>query len=315
MLESLRLSSEALIQILGYTSLFIFGSFVGSFLNVVADRTSKQVTAKKKDKKEFNPFKGRSKCDNCGEKLKVKDLVPVFSFISIKGKCRYCQAKLSLLYPISEILTGLTFLGLAFYLNLFEVGTLIAWLSYLYLVITISFMLIIFFADIKYQIIPNKVVFPAIAFVLIVMTLSMGALALSSYKQLAADPFGRYLLQVGYWESQMLAMLKNFGFTLGSALLLGGFFWLLIIITRGKGMGGGDVKLAFLIGIVNGFPMNIVAIILGFVIGAVYSSILMILGRKSMKDVIPFGPFLIIGSMIAFAFGQQIFNWYVALLQ
>jgi leader peptidase (prepilin peptidase) / N-methyltransferase len=310
MLETLKFSTEAIFPVLGYTFTFIIGNFIGSFLNVIADRTAKSVETGKR----LSPFKGRSQCDDCGEKLGLKDLFPLLSFASLKGKCRYCKAKLSFFYPISEILTGLAFVGLAYYLNVFGLNTFMSWLSFAYLAIVISFMLVIFLADLKYQIIPNKVIFPAIAFVLLVMLISMGVLALGSYKQLSADPFGRYLLQTGYWESQMISMLKNFGLTLGTAGILAGFFWLLIIITKGKGMGGGDVKLAFLIGIVNGFPMNIVAIILGFVIGAVYSSILMVLGRKSLKDVIPFGPFLIIGSVLAFAFGQQLFDWYIGLI-
>lgn len=126
MIEALRLSSDALIQVVGYATIFIVGNFVGSFLNVVADRTSKQVEAKDKEKKKFNPFKGRSRCEDCNETLKPKDLVPLLSYASIKGKCRYCKARLSLYYPISEILTGLAFFGLAYYLNIFEVNTLVA---------------------------------------------------------------------------------------------------------------------------------------------------------------------------------------------
>ena len=79
-------------------------------------------------------------------------------------------------------------------------------------------------------------------------------------------------------------------------------------------MGGGDVKLAFLIGLVNGFPMSIAAIILGFITGALFSVILMLAKRKGMKDVIPFGPFLVLGSVLTFAFGQQLLNWYLALI-
>ena len=79
-------------------------------------------------------------------------------------------------------------------------------------------------------------------------------------------------------------------------------------------MGGGDVKLAFLVGLVNGFPLNVVAVVLAFVSGAVFSGVLMLLRRKGLRDVIPFGPFLVFGSVVAFIFGQQIFNWYLALI-
>lgn len=293
-----------MIEILGYILIFVAGLFVGSFLNVVADRISNGKS----------PLKGKSKCDYCEENLKAKDLIPLLSYVWLKAKCRYCDKKLSLYYPISELVTGLAFIGVAYYLQVFSVANPFIWINFAYLAIIASFLIIIFLADVKYKIIPNKIVFPAILFLLVFMVGSFTFIALSSYYQMKADPFGKYLLEVGYWSDQMMYLLRSLGLTIGSALLIGGFFWALIFVTKGKGMGGGDVKLAFLIGLINGFPLNIVAIVLAFVIGAIFSGILMLLKKKGMKDVIPFGPFLIIGSVLAFAFGQQIFNWYVTLL-
>lgn len=293
-----------LVEILGYIFIFLVGTFIGSFLKVVADRTS---TGRK-----F--FKGRSKCEDCGKELKIKDLIPVYSYIRNKGKCAHCKAKLSILYPISEVTTGLILAGIAFYINVFNVPNPFIWVTFAYLAVVACIYIIILFADIKYKIIPNKVVIPAIIFVFVLLLISFGFVAYSSYKQLAADEFGRYLLQVGYWHSQMLGIIKRLGYTALSSAGLGLFFWLLIIITKGKGMGGGDVKLAVLIGLFNGFPINIVAIILAFVSGAIYSGIMMAFGKKGMKDAIPFGPFLILGSVIAFAFGSQLFNWYISLI-
>lgn len=293
-----------MVELVGLLFIFIAGLFVGSFLNVVADRSPKGES----------PFKGRSHCEYCKENLKAKDLVPLLSYLAIKGKCRYCSKKLSPYYPISELITGLAFLGIASYLNVFQAGTPLIWINFAYMSTISSFLIIILLADIKYKIIPNKVVFPAIFFMLAIMIVSFGFIAYSSYFQLKADAFGKYLIEVGYWKDQMMFLARSLGITLFTSALLAGFFWFLIWVTKGKGMGGGDVKLAFLIGLINGFPLSIIAIVLAFLSGAIYSTLLMIIKRKGMKDVIPFGPFLILGSVAAFIFGQQIFNWYIGLL-
>lgn len=293
-----------MIEIIGLILIFIAGASIGSFLNVVADRLPK----------DESPLKGRSMCDFCKTLLKPKDLFPIFSFALLKGRCRYCDRKLSIAYPLSELLTGLLFVGLAYSLDVFSIPNYAIWISFAYLAFIVSVYVIILFADFKYKIIPNKVVIPAIVVVILVMIVSTAIISYLNYKSMAADPFGKYLLEVGYWHQQVYAHIRNLVITIVSAFGIAGFFWLLIIITRGKGMGGGDVKLAFLIGLVNGFPVNLVAIVLGFVSGALYSTGLMIFRRKGMKDVIPFGPFLILGSVLAFIFGQQLFNWYVSLI-
>ncbi len=96
-------------------------------------------------------------------------------------------------------------------------------------------------------------------------------------------------------------------------LLIGGFFWGLIIITKGKGMGGGDVKLGAFMGLMLGFPQALIALILSFLTGAVFSIILIIFGKKSFGQVIPFGPFLVLGSLIVLFWGQEILNWYLSI--
>jgi leader peptidase (prepilin peptidase)/N-methyltransferase len=292
------------VEVIGYALIFIAGAAIGSFLNVVADRVSH----------DESPFWGRSRCDHCNTPLAPMDLIPLLSFLMLKGKCRYCGKKLSWYYPFSELLTGLAYLGLAYYIQVFSVPNYLIWVSFGYLAAIASFYIIILLADLKYKLIPNKIIKPAIGFVLAVMVLSFGLISAISYLQLKSDPFGQYLLQVGYWSQQISAMLKGILISVMTAGLIAGFFKVLIWATKGRGMGGGDVKLAFMIGLVNGFPMNIVAVVLGFVTGALFSVILMAMRRKGLKDVIPFGPFLILGSVLAFTFGQQIFNWYMALL-
>ena len=176
------------------------------------------------------------------------------------------------------------------------------------------FFIIITLSDLKYRLIPNRVVYPAIAFVLLFMILAIAANAGYSYYYLRNDEFGKYLIESGFWTNQLVAVAKSFGISLLSSLAVALFFWFLIFITKGKGMGGGDVKLAFLVSIFNGFPQNIVAVFAGFVLGALFSFVLILLGKKTMKDTLPFGPFLVLGSVLAFVYGQQILDWYLSLL-
>ena len=256
--------------LLPYFFIFIIGLFVGSFLNVVADRSVR----------EENFISGHSHCEFCNTILKVSDLIPIFSFVSTLGKCRYCDQKLSVAYPLSEILTAFMF-ALALSLSNYAVIPSFATLGkLLFLLVAFSFYIAILLADFKYQLIPNKIVIPAIIFVFVVKIL--------------------------------VSPLAYFGINLLWALILMGFFWFLFAVTKGQGMGFGDVRLAFLIGLFHPFPQNIVAIFGSFVIGAVFSVFLMLFGRAGMKTKIAFGPFMIISSVVTLVFGRAIVGWYVA---
>jgi prepilin signal peptidase PulO-like enzyme (type II secretory pathway) len=290
-------------EILFYIAVFVAGAFIGSFLNVIADRYQ--------TKESF--FWGRSHCDFCKTTLVARDLVPVFSFIFSGGRCRYCCKKLSGYYLISEILTGSLFVLLAYYTKVFVFSTVPSWITFGYFAVILSLYISIFLSDMKYRVIPNKVVFFGIAFVLVFMISTIIYGAYSSYNKLIADDFGKYLIESGYLTSVYMGVLKSFGGRLLSAFCISLFFILLIIITRGRGMGWGDVKLAFLIGIINGYPHNIVAIFLGFLSGALYSVVMVLMKKKTVKDTVPFGPFLILGSIVAQVYGISLLDWYLAL--
>ncbi len=287
-----------------YILVFAIGLLFGSFFNVVADR----LVVKK------SPLFGRSICDLCHNILKPKDLVPLLSFIFLKGRCRYCKEKLSFYYPLSELLTGFTFLGVFYYSNILTSYTSsVSWISLVYLLTVFSVYIIIFLSDSKYRIIPNKVIIPAIIFVALFLVFSTAFDLFNSYKFLSTDAFGQYLLRVGWWNSQLLHSLKALLVTFLSSFAISAFFRFLIFITKGKGMGYGDVKLGLLIGLFNGFPQNILAVFLGFVFGACYSVVFLLLGKKTMKDTIAFGPFLILGSVVGFLWGSAILSWYLSL--
>jgi leader peptidase (prepilin peptidase) / N-methyltransferase len=284
-----------------YTLFFIAGTFIGSFLNVVSDR----VVNKK------SIFFGRSECDGCSKRLSARDLVPLISYILSRGKCSYCSKKLSWYYPLSEILTGLTFVGIAHLIRLFvNTQSIFVWLMFVYFVIVACFYIILLLTDLKFRLLPNKITFSAIGFVFFFLLFNLAITAYTSYVQLQADPFGTYLLESGFWKTQMLVMVQGFGFTVASALIIGLFFFGLTKIKDGRAMGGGDVKLAVIIGLFNGFPYNVLAIFLGFFLGAIISVGLIIVKRKGMKDTVPFGPFLILGSVISLIWGPALLAWY-----
>lgn len=288
-------------EILFYALIFIAGLFIGSFLNVVSDRI---VNGK-------SLLFGRSQCEECDTLLGSKDLVPLFSFLALRGKCRYCKAKLSYFYPLSEILTGLMFVGVAYLINFFENSTIqYAWITLTYLIIIASIYIVLFLTDIKYTLIPNKIIYPAIVFVLLFLIGNAIYVVFSSYSSFQSSDLGPYLIESGFWRLQMTRVFMGIGYTLISTLIIGLFFWFLTRIKNGEAMGGGDLKLAIFIGLFNGYPRNVLAIFLGFLFGAIASLLLMVLRRKGMKDTIPFGPFLILGSIIAFVFGTRLIELY-----
>ncbi len=293
-----------IMEVISYVFIFISGLFVGSFLNVVADRIVKE--------KSF--IKGRSECESCKRTLKTFDLVPLLSYVFLKGKCKYCKDKISLYYPLSELLTGLSFVGLAYYVGIFVTPiNYYALVIYIYFLIVACIFIILFLTDAKYRLLPNKITKFGIIFVLVFLVFNFAYTAGYSYYQLKNDDFGKYLLQSGYWHQQVFYILRSMGYTAISTIAIGLFFWFLTKIKKGRAMGGGDVKLAILIGLFNGFPFNLLGIFLGFLTGAVYSIALMILRKKKLKDTVAFGPFLILGSVIAFLYGSYILSWYLGL--
>jgi len=216
---------------------------------------------------------GRSHCDFCKKELKWFDLIPLLSFLLLNGMCRYCGKKLSFQYPIVEIVTGILFLlSFIYSLNLFPLGGLSFIFVFLFSVIVSSSLLLVFMIDLKFGIIPDGIIIFSTAATFI------------------------YLLYTGNF-------LHNFLTGIGTAA----FFLLLTVITKGKGMGMGDVKFAFLIGLLLGFPIALISIYLAFLTGAFLSIILILAGiKKFKKDTIPFGPFLAFCTLLSFFIGNKI---------
>jgi len=161
------------------------------------------------------------------------------------------------------------------------------------------FLIIIFVYDLKYYIIPDRVIYPAIIVVLFYR--------LSKILEFRIwNLFRNWELEIRNLESIANPILAGLG--------AGAFFLFIVLISRGKWMGLGDVKLAFFMGLLLGHPNILVALFLAFLIGAIIGIGLILIGRKTLKSEVPFGPFLVIGTFLALFWGQALVNWYLNLI-
>lgn len=298
---------------------FILGLVLGSLVKALSDRSL--------SKKSFG---GRSYCPNCKHKLAWCDLFPIFSYIFLQGKCRYCHEKIGIEYLLVEVSMGIL-VGFLFWqsfqnlqpfdslrsLRIFDFQFSISVFNLLFKTFFITILAILFLTDLKKMFIPDRIVIPSIftgAISLLIITIyKIGYL----YYYLSLSPIGQKLLPPysDYFQRHALAAAEPFLYGVLMAILIGGFFLSLIIITRGKGMGGGDVKLGAFMGIMLGFPNALFALVLSFVTGAIFSVGLIIAGKKHFGQTIPFGPFLVLGSLIMLFWGNQIIEWYLHLGQ
>ncbi len=268
-------------EILVYIFVFFFGLTVGSFLNCVIYRLE--------EGKSF--LKGRSFCPHCKHQLSWQDLIPVLSFLILKGKCRYCKKPISWQYPIVEIATGLLFL-LIFNFQ-FSISN---YLNLIYYLIISTLLIVIFVYDFKHYVIPDKIIYLAIGLALIYQL--FGILNFGHW-----DLFRNWKLEIGN-----LQPLLN---PLTSAILASAFFLLIVLISHGRWMGMGDIKLAFLMGLFLSSSKILVALFLAFLVGAIIGVGLILSGKKTLKSEVPFGPFLVTGTFIALFWGENIIKWYL----
>ncbi|MBU1110872.1 prepilin peptidase [Patescibacteria group bacterium] len=289
------------------TIVFALGTAIGSFVNALEYRLRHNLGFTRE----------RSQCPGCGHTLAWYDLVPILSFIHLRGKCRYCGKLISFQYPLVELTTGILFViffvavisnefGIMnyevwspnssiiqllinltnqlsgqpitqFLLNLpkysiAQVSATIVSLLYIYFIITA--LITIFLYDLKYGLIPTKIIIWA------------GMTSLF------------YQSSVIFIHSMPAYILPHLGSILLSAFGSALFFYLLIKITKGKGMGLGDLYLGFLMGLILGYPRIILALYFAFIPGALVSLLLIALNKRTMKQAVPFGPFLVAGTLI-----------------
>jgi len=215
-----------------------------------------------------------SHCPKCSSPIKPVDNIPLISYILLKGRCRHCGSKISIQYPIVELFTGLIYLIIYLTYGL-SVQTLI------YIILS-SALVIIAFIDLNEQIVPDVISLPGIA--------------------------------IGFIISFFVPYISYANSALG--ILIGGGIILIIgmagsIIFKKEAMGGGDVKLAAMIGAFLGWRYIIISLFLGFFLGALAGIILILSKTKSREDVVPFGPFIVLGSFITLLWGEKIISWYI----
>src|SRR5665648_14275 len=215
-----------------------------------------------------------SHCPKCHKTIRPFDNIPLLSYILLKGRCRHCKSKISIRYPVVEFLTGLTYLIIYLVYGL-TIQTLV------YIILS-SALIIIAFIDLNQQIINDVISLPGIV--------------------------------IGFVISFFVPYISFINSALG--VVIGGGIILIIglagsVIFKKEAMGGGDVKLAAMIGAFLGWRYIIISLFLGFFLGALAGIFLIMSKIKKREDVIPFGPFIVLGSFITLFWGGQIISWYL----
>lgn len=225
-------------------------------------------------------------CPHCRYRLSPIDLIPVMSWVVLRGKCRHCRKPISLWYPLVEIATAFLFLlSYAYWPISFNGEGIIEFVIWL---ICLGGFVALSVYDLKWRLLPNKVVTPLILL------------------------------------ATLLILVKLVFFGSGTSLIIGAFwglifsaglFYGLFILSRGEWIGGGDVKLAFVLGLLLGGPSRVILMIfLASAIGSLTSVILIITRHLNRNSRIAFGPLLIVGTVISYLFGVHIIDWYINLI-
>ncbi|HHU79120.1 MAG TPA: prepilin peptidase [Clostridiales bacterium] len=242
----------------------IAGLLMGSFFNVCIYRVPRDQSI----------VKPASRCTSCGTRLAWRDLMPVISWVSLGGKCRYCKSPISYRYTLVELLTGLIFVVL--YLKFGISG------SFLTYAILCSILIIATLIDLDFQIIPDGLVLTGAIFALLLIPAGLSV----------------------HWKDALLGMLAGGGTFLLIALLSS---WIL----KKEGMGGGDIKLMGMIGLFIGWKLTALSILLSIYAGGIIGGLLMLLRKKKRGDAIPYGPFIAAGTVIAILYGNDLIQWYI----
>lgn len=266
--------------------LILLGLCFGSFVNALVWRIHKQETGKtgrsKSTRGKYSIATGRSMCVDCGHTLEPKDLIPVLSWLSLRGKCRYCHKSISWQYPLVELLTAAIFvLSYTYWPSTLTGYGLFQYC--LWLVFVVGLMALAVY-DLRWMLLPNRIIYPL--------------LGLAIVQQLVAVIFYgqglHYLLQV--WMSILIG---------------GGMFALIYFVSKGKWIGFGDVRLGTLLGLLLGAPdLAMLMIFVSSILGTILVIPLLLTGKAKYSTKLPYGPLLIVGAVIVRLFGASIIVWY-----
>ena len=254
--------------------LVILGLVFGSFANALAWRThnGKDILG------------GRSQCPACGRKLGPLELIPVLSFLFLRGRCSACQAKIALHYPLIELLGGLTFVASYIYwpASLSGHGQLVLFIAWLVVSVGLLALLV---SDHLWMLLPNKII----------------------YSSLVVAVIGQLIYLIGYASDKPhQAVLWGV-----SVLVASGIFFVMHEISQGQWIGFGDVRLGLVTGTILASPAkSFLMIFLASVMGVVYSLPHLLVRRRTLSDRIPYGPFLIVSAALVLLFGGHVLDWY-----
>lgn len=249
-----------------------------------AEGRKSKVESSKASANDLSILKGRSMCPHCKHELAAMDLLPLISWLSLRGKCRYCGQSISKQYPLVEAATAVLFVAsYIWWPQPFDTSNTILFSIWL-LVLTGLMALLVY--DLRWYLLPDRILFPT------------------------AYLAGAFALVGAISSDQPLRQLIS---TLLAVIVGGGIFYVIFQVSQGKWIGGGDVKLGWLLGLVVGSPAKaILFIFLAALMGSLVSVPLLASKKLKKSSIIPFGPFLILAAIIVLLFGQIILDWYKA---
>lgn len=288
MLESLKQISELLQQNLTFFIVLtsLIGLAVGSFLNVVIYRLPKMMEqewhqqcrelqgVENTEQIKFTLATPHSACPSCGHQISAMENIPVISYLVLKGKCRACQANISLRYPLVELLTA-TLAGLVAWKFGYTTATVFA-LIFTFALIALTFI------DADTQLLPDDITLPL---------LWLGLL---------------FNLNAGFTDLHSAVIGAMAGY-----LSLWSIYWLFKLVTGKEGMGYGDFKLLAAIGAWFGWQLLPAVILLSSISGAVIGIALILFSKHGRENPMPFGPYLAIAGVAALFFGEQLSHFYL----
>lgn len=273
-------------------ALAILGLILGSFVNALVWRFHEQAELAengpkkgKPTKTELSMLKGRSMCSNCHHELAVKDLVPLFSWLWLKGKCRYCHKRI-MDSPLIELILPLLFIisYLAWSQPLTGGGL---YLFSFWLIFLTGFMTLAAY-DLRWYLLPNRIVFPLIGIALL---------------QLAGQ-----IILYGSGLQEVIGIVA-------SVSISSGIFYALYVFSQGRWIGGGDVKLGIVLGILLANPLQaMLMLFIASLLGTLVALPQLLTGKAGRTSKIPFGPYLMAATFIVVLYGQQVIDGYYSLL-
>ncbi len=272
--------------------LFILGASIGSFIGVISDRYREDLPIWNK-----KIIGGRSHCEFCRKQLRWFELIPVLSFIFQRGKCNSCGKRLGWRYLAVELVSGFIFVFVPIAVSgEFYVLTPSFYIISALWIAVFSLLLVISIIDYRLRLIPDEIN-------LGLAVLGLLITAFRPFNETSGSFLGYYGILFGFHSDRWLNHFM-------AAALAGIFFAILIFVTKGRGMGGGDMKLVAAMGLIFGWPDIILVAILSFIIGSVFGIGAIIFKKEKLKSKISFGPFIAFSGFLVFFFGYQIISFY-----